>query len=649
MEHRGAPLLVLAGAGSGKTRVITHKIAHLLRRGVDPARILAVTFTNKAAREMRERLDKTVDRGAARSLNISTFHRFGLRFLQQHAEAAGLCCPFSILDGPDSTLVVSELMREGGAGQHKMGERVRARISWWKNDWISAEQAAGMAHEDPLSQAAARVYLNYERQLRAYNAVDLDDLVYLPARLLATDEALLIQWRHALRYILVDEYQDTNNTQYELIHLLARDGNGLTVVGDDDQSIYAWRGARPENLARLRQDFPSLELVKLEQNYRSVGRILAAANALIANNSRVFEKHLWSNLGHGPAIRILTADNEVREAERVAATLMHHHFQNRSAHKDYAVLYRSNQQARVLETTLREMRIPYEVSGELSFFDRREIKDVLAYLRLVVNPDDDNAFLRTVNAPRRGIGPVALERLGEAAGRHGSGLLRAIGSEPAAAVLSPRQRGPLARFASWIEELGQRAREQAPLEVVNALLADIGYDAWLHETSSGPEQADRRRANVGELLKWIGRLQRNEPAADLADLLAYVALVGQLDRETDEDRDAVTLMTLHAAKGLEYPYVYICGVEEELLPHQNSMEDAIEEERRLFYVGITRARRELTLSWARTRRRHGEVVDRAPSRFLDELPAELLRWDEAQARTDSVGQAHLDNIKALLG
>jgi len=650
VEHAGDALLVLAGAGSGKTRVIAQKILHLIRRrDADPAGILAVTFTNKAAREMRERLNRELDPDTAAALHISTFHRFGMRFLHRHAEAAELRAPFSILDGADSGLVVNELMRDQLSGQRGVGERVRQRISWWKNDWVAPEQAQGLPHDDPIDRAAARVYGAYNRQLRAYNAVDLDDLVYLPARLLAADAGLLEHWRGALRYVLVDEYQDTNNTQYELIRLLAGDGAGLTVVGDDDQSIYAWRGARPENLARLRDDFPGLAVIKLEQNYRSVGRILQAANGLIANNDRVFEKRLWSALGHGPAIRVMTADNEEREAERIAGSLMHHRFQNRTAFADYAVLYRGNHQSRVLEQKMREMRIPYEVSGELSFFDRREIKDVLAYLRLVVNPDDDNAFLRTVNAPRRGIGPVALERLGAAAGQSNASLLRAVESGAAAEILTARQLAPLSQFAGWIDELGRRAADEPPLDVVKDLLTDIDYDAWLQETAGSAEQAERRRDNVNELIQWIGRLQRNEPAADLADLLAHVALVGQLDRESDEDRDAVTLMTLHAAKGLEYPYVYICGVEEELLPHQNSMEDAIEEERRLLYVGITRAQQELTLSWARNRRRHGEVLERSPSRFLEELPAELLAWDEEEARTDSVGRAHLDNIRGLLG
>ncbi|HSH41517.1 MAG TPA: UvrD-helicase domain-containing protein [Arenicellales bacterium] len=650
VEHGGAPLLVLAGAGSGKTRVITHKIAHLIRRrGADPAGILAVTFTNKAAREMRERLNRELDADSAGALSISTFHRFGMRFLYRHAEQAGLRTPFSILDGADSTLVVNELMRDQLSGDRGIGERVRQRISWWKNDWITPEEAQAAAGDDPVGRAAARVYGPYNRQLRAYNAVDLDDLVYLPARLLDSEPGLLEQWRGRLSHILVDEYQDTNNTQYELIRLLAGDGSGLTVVGDDDQSIYAWRGARPENLARLRDDFPALELVKLEQNYRSVGRILAAANSLISHNERVFEKRLWSELGHGPAIRIMTTENEVREAERVAGTLMHHRFQNRTAFSDYAVLYRGNHQSRVLEQKMREMRIPYEVSGELSFFDRREIKDVLAYLRLVVNPDDDNAFLRTVNAPRRGIGPVALERLGAAAGAAGTSLLRAVEAPEAGDMLAARQLAPLSQFAGWIGEMGRRAADERPLEVVRALLNDIDYDAWLLDTAGGAEQAERRRDNVNELLDWIGRLQRNEPQAGLAELLAHVALVGQLDRESDDDRDAVTLMTLHAAKGLEYPFVFICGVEEELLPHQNSMEDAIEEERRLLYVGITRAQQMLTMSWARTRRRHGEILEREPSRFLEELPAELLEWDEAEARTDSVGQAHLENIRSLLG
>ena len=650
VEHGGSPLLVLAGAGSGKTRVIAHKIAHLIRkRGVDPSSVLAVTFTNKAAREMRERMSKELGAETTASLNISTFHRFGMRLLYQHPGEAGLRAPFSILDGADSTLVVSELMRDQLSGKRGIGERVRQQISWWKNDWVTPEQAADTAHDDPIARTAARVYADYNRQLRAYNAVDLDDLVYLPAQLLASEAGLLERWRQTLKYILVDEYQDTNNTQYELIRLLAAGGAGLTVVGDDDQSIYAWRGARPENLARLQSDYPNLEVIKLEQNYRSAGRILSAANGLIANNERVFEKRLWSELGFGPAIRVLTADNEEREAERIAGALMHHRFQNRAAFGEYAILYRSNHQSRVLEKKMREMRIPYEVSGELSFFDRREIKDVLAYLRLVVNPDDDNAFLRSVNVPRRGIGPVALERLGVVAGSHGTGLLRAVDSKAADAGLSARQLAPLSRFASWIRELGVQASSEPPLDLVKALLAEIDYDAWLHETSDSAAAAERRRDNVNELLDWIGRLQRNEPAADLGDLLAHVALVGQLDRESDQERDAVTLMTLHAAKGLEYPYVFICGVEEELLPHQNSMEESIEEERRLLYVGITRAQRELTLSWARSRRRRGEVVERAPSRFLDELPGEHLSWDEEEARNDSVGQAHLESIRTLLG
>ena len=641
---------MLAGAGSGKTRVIAHKIVYLIRRrGADPATILAMTFTNKAAREMRERLNQELGDEAARAVNISTFHRFGLRFLYRHSEAAGLRTPFTILDGADSALMVGELMRDRLSGKRGVAERVRQQISWWKNDWVGPDETHAAATDNPIAQAAARVYEQYNRQLRACNAVDLDDLVYLPARLLAGDGGLLETSRGETRHILVDEYQDTNNCQYELIRLLAGDGGGLTVVGDDDQSIYGWRGARPENLSRLQRDFPELALIKLEQNYRSTGRILQAANGLIAHNERVFEKRLWSALGPGAPIRVLTADNEEREAERVAGALLHHRFQNRSAFAEYAVLYRSNYQSRVLETKLREMRIPYEVSGDLSFFDRREIKDVMAYLRLVVNPDDDNAFLRTVNIPRRGIGPAALEKLGEAAGRAGLSLLRTVDSSEGAEALNARQLAPLAQFASWIAEMGVRSEKESALVVVRELLSEIDYDAWLHETSEKAEQAERRRNNVNELVEWIGRLQRGEPGARLGELVAQVLLAGQLDRDEDEGRDAVTLMTLHAAKGLEYPCVFICGVEEELLPHQNSLEDGIAEERRLLYVGITRAQRELSLSWARKRRRRGEVVERLPSRFLDELPAELLTWDDAEARTDSVGQAHLDNIRTLLG
>ena len=650
MRHDDGPVLILAGAGSGKTRVVSHKVLHLLgNRAVDPRQVVAVTFTNKAAREMNARLGATLGQEAMRHLRVSTFHRFGLNFLRRHAEIVGLRNPFSIIDGADSALIVAELMRQDLGGDRGVIERVRQKISWWKNDLVDAVETASRKHDDAVAESAARIYGDYNRQLRACNAVDLDDLVLLPVKTLSKQSDLYSEWHQQRRYILVDEYQDTNNAQYELVRLLAGDGRGLTVVGDDDQSIYSWRGARPENLARLETDFAGLEVIKLEQNYRSTGRILHVANALITNNPRSFEKKLWSEVGYGPPVRVMIAGDEEREAEQIASNILHHKFQKRSRFSDYAILYRGNHQSREFEQKLREMRIPYEVSGELSFFDRREIKDVLAYLRLVVNHDDDTAFMRIVNAPRRGIGPVALERLGNVAASEGRGLLHAIAAERSSTELTPRQLAPLSLFADWVAEIGRRIPAERPADLIDEILTEIDYRSWLQESAGSPEQGEQRQSNVKDLTDWVKRMQRNEPAADLADIVSHMALIGKLDREQEENGDVVSMMTLHAAKGLEFPYVYIAGLEEELLPHQNSLDDDGEhEERRLFYVGITRAMQELTLSWCRTRKRQGQQVERTPSRFLDELPQDALEWHDAGRINDSVGQAHIDNIRALL-
>ena len=650
VRHDDGPVLILAGAGSGKTRVVSQKVMHLLsKRGVDPGNVVAVTFTNKAAREMTERLGTTLGRATLKQLTVSTFHRFGLGFLRRHADLAGLRNPFSIVDGADSALVVAELLRQDLSGDRGVVDRVRHQLSWWKNDMVDTAAAGNVKHDNPVAATAARVYTDYDRQLRACNAVDLDDLIMLPVRILKENPELLSEWHEQQRYILVDEYQDTNNTQYELVRLLAGNGRGLTVVGDDDQSIYSWRGARPENLERLSRDYPDLEVVKLEQNYRSAGRILHIANALITNNPRPFEKRLWSELGYGPPVRVIVGGDDEREAEQIASNIMHHKFQKGSRFSDYAILYRGNHQSRIFEQKLREMRIPYTVSGQSSFFDRREIKDVIAYLRLAVNHDDDTAFMRTVNAPRRGIGPVALERLGNAAAAGVCSLLQAATAEQSPGELTPRQLAKLRLFTDWMVDIGKRVTEERPHDLVEEILGEVDYDSWLQETSGSPEQAEQRQANVRDLTDWIKRMQRKEPSADLADIVSNMALMGQLDKENEDDLDAVSMMTLHAAKGLEFPYVYIAGVEEELLPHQNSLDDDGEyEERRLFYVGITRAMKELTLSWARTRKRHGQMMDRTPSRFLDELPQDALEWQDTGRINDSVGRVHIDNLRALL-
>ncbi|NND81112.1 MAG: UvrD-helicase domain-containing protein [Gammaproteobacteria bacterium] len=647
------PLLVLAGAGSGKTRVITYKIAWLLQKqGVDPRNIFAVTFTNKAAREMKQRVVELLGSDQPQGLTVSTFHSLGMNLLREEVEASGRKAGFSIFDPQDALFVVRELLR-ADLDDNGLVERVRNQISNWKNDLVGPSAAAAAAMTNPIQVAAAKVYPEYERYLQVCNAVDLDDLLYLPNIILRKFDNLRIKWQQRVRFLLVDEYQDTNAAQYQLVRTLVGAGNGLTAVGDDDQSIYAWRGAQPENLAQLQTDFPQLRTVKLEQNYRSMGRILALANHVIQNNPRPFKKTLWSELGFGDPVTIIAAENEEREAEKVVAGLMQHRFQNLGEYRDYAILYRGNHQSRMLEKKLREMHIPYYLSGGLSFFERSEVKDVMAYLRLVTNPADDNAFIRAINTPRRGIGASTLEALAEAGKQDSCSLFHAIESPRLHDLLVPSRQGSVRQFHHWLSDTINKADTEPPMRVIEGMLHDIGYQRWVTKQSASPEQAEMRWQNVEELLKWLRSLS-SQPDRSLADVVAAASLMGMLDKDKeDNEANVVSLMTLHAAKGLEFPHVSIVGLEEEILPHRNSIEeDMIEEERRLFYVGITRAKRELTLSYANQRKRFGEVLDCQPSRFLDELDPQHIVWEEKlandPAKREQVGAAHLSAMRALL-
>jgi ATP-dependent DNA helicase Rep len=656
VRHLGGPLLVLAGAGSGKTRVITHKIAYLIREcGVAPSRIAAATFTNKAAREMRGRAGRLLGRAEAKGLTVSTFHTLGLGLIRREHRRLGYKPGFSIFDPQDSATLLRELMRGELTADPDFVDRTRHCISRWKNALVTPDAAPAQASDDPLAQAAARVYPEYVRQLHAYNAVDLDDLIYVPVQLLRSDADVRRAWEERIHHLLVDEYQDTNAAQYELVRLLVGARAALTVVGDDDQSIYAWRGAQPENLARLAEDFTGLTVVKLEQNYRSTGRILKAANALIANNRHVFPKRLWSELGYGDPVRVIRARNEEHEAERVVSGILHHRFKHRSAWRDYAVLYRGNHQSRLFERVLREHRIPYYLSGDMSFFDRSEIKDVMAYLRLVSNPDDDAAFLRVVNTPRRGIGAATLEVLAREAGARRASLMDAAVEPSVQAVLGPRGGGALQEFAQWIVATGERAQHEPAGALVRQLLSDIDYADWIREATREEGAAARRLDNVDELSGWLERLGRDGERS-LSEVVADLTVQGILDREEhDEPGDQVALMTLHAAKGLEFPHVHVVGCEEGVLPHRQSVDDGmLEEERRLFYVGVTRAQKTLTLSFAARRRRYGQVLDCEPSRFLGELPADDLQWEGAGVEADPEekrerARAHMKNLRAMLG
>jgi len=654
--HIDAPLLVLAGAGSGKTRVITQKIAHLINNvGIQPRHITAVTFTNKAAREMAERVSGLMRGKKTKGLSISTFHTLGLNIIRKEHRLLGLRPGFSIFDDQDTESLLKELLQRG-AGDDEAASAYGWRISEWKNDMLSPEQALARA-EDDLDQRAALVYEHYQRALRAYNAVDFDDLILLPVQLFRDEPEALERWQNRVRYMLVDEYQDTNLSQYELVKQLVGVRQAFTVVGDDDQSIYAWRGARPENLIRLKEDFPRLKVIKLEQNYRSTARILKAANTLIANNPHVFDKKLWSELGPGDPIRIMSCKNEEHEAEKVVSEILHHKFTKGGKHGDYAILYRGNHQARLFETALRQSNIPYFLSGGTSFFSRTEIKDVMAYLRLLANPDDDAAFLRVCNTPRREIGPTTLEKLGNYATGRRIPLLAACHELGLEQSLSGRGLERVREFAHWIDHYQRRAAEDHPVETVRDMLKELDYEGWIYEKASSDKVAERRWGNVMELIQWLDRLHKGEHVGkSLAEMVNHLTLQDILDRQDGESGgDQVHLMTLHASKGLEFPHVFLVGMEEELLPHKTSIEeDNIEEERRLAYVGITRAQRTLTISFAEKRRKYGEIIRCEPSRFLAELPEEDLIWEGrnselSQEERQQRGSAHLANMKALLG
>jgi len=655
VRYVDGPLLVLAGAGSGKTRVITHKIAYLIKEcGIDPRRIAAVTFTNKAAREMKARVGRLLRGNKFSGLRVSTFHALGLDIIRRELASLGYKRGFSIYDDQDSGALVGELMHKSFAAADAQAERLRWQISRWKNAFITPEQALHEATGDAHLSAAARLYGDYNRHLKTYNAVDFDDLIMLPVLLLRDDRDALERWQNRIRYLLVDEYQDTNATQYELVKLLVGPRGALTVVGDDDQSIYAWRGAQPENLGLLNDDFPNLKVIKLEQNYRSMGRILKAANRLIANNAHVFEKTLWSELGPGDPLRVLHARDEEHEAETVVTHLLHHKIMNGKQFADYAILYRGNHQSRLFERALREHNVPYFLSGGTSFFAYSEVKDIMAYLRLLVNPDDDNAFLRIANTPRREIGPSTVEKLAGYAGQRGTSLFSACFELGLTQHLGERALARLRRFADWVVDLAQRAEAGDPVAAVRDLVKEIDYERWLTDTCKDLRTAERRMENVRELIGWLERMAQQETKEPtLADLVARLTLMDIIERqEEDKAGDRVHLMTLHAAKGLEFPHVFMAGMEENLLPHRTSIEqDDIEEERRLAYVGITRAQRTLTFSLAQQRTRYGETIGCEPSRFLLELPQEDLEWqgktsDPVKQRQQ--GRAHLAGLRRLL-
>ncbi|MHB0806403.1 DNA helicase Rep [Stutzerimonas nitrititolerans] len=631
VNYVGGPMLVLAGAGSGKTSVITRKIAYLIQQcGIRAQYIVAVTFTNKAAREMKERVSSLLRGGEGRGLTVSTFHNLGLNIIRKEYARLGYKPGFSIFDDGDIKALLTDIMQKEYAGDDGVDE-IKHYIGSWKNDLITPEQALAEAR-NPKEQTAAIVYTHYQRTLKAYNAVDFDDLIMQPVKLFQDHPEVLEKWRNRVRYMLVDEYQDTNASQYLLVKLLVQERAHFTVVGDDDQSIYAWRGARPENLMQLKEDFPSLKVVMLEQNYRSTSRILKCANVLIANNPHAFEKQLWSEMGHGDPIRVIRCRNEEAEAERVAMEILTLHLKTQRPYSDFAILYRGNYQAKLIELKLQHHQIPYRLSGGTSFFGRQEVKDLMSYFRLLVNPDDDNAFLRVINVPRREIGSTTLEKLGNYATARKISMYAACDEIGLGELMDSRFTDRLSRFKHYMDNLRQQCAQNDPIAALRSMVMDIDYETWVRSQTSSDKAADFRMSNVWFLIDALkNTLERDEEGEmTIEEAIAKLVLRDMLERQQEEEEGAegVQMMTLHASKGLEFPYVFIMGVEEEILPHRSSIEaDTIEEERRLAYVGITRARQNLAMTFAAKRKQYGEIIECMPSRFLDELPPEDLEWE----------------------
>lgn len=606
---------------------------------------------------MKERVGQTLGKAESKGLMVSTFHTLGLNIIKREYKYLGLKAGFSLFDDQDQLALLKELTEKQLDGDKDLLRQLLSCISNWKNDMLTPEQAKALAQGEQ-QQLFAFCFEMYQKQMKAYNALDFDDLISLPVQLLRNNQEVRQRWQNRIRYLLVDEYQDTNTSQYDLVKLIVGERGRLTVVGDDDQSIYSWRGAKPQNLVLLGEDYPNLRLIKLEQNYRSTSRILRAANILIANNPHVYEKSLFSEIPDGEKLKVLLAKNEEHEAERVTGELIAHKFLNRTEYKDYAILYRGNHQSRLIEKSLMQNRVPYKLSGGTSFFARAEIKDIMAYLRVLVNPDDDNAFLRIVNTPRREIGPVTLEKLGSYANMRGKSLFEVSFEMGLEQHLTGRGLENLRRFTQWLVAIADQAERGDTVEAVRSLVRDIHYEDWLYETSASPKAAEMRMKNVSDLYSWIvADLEGDnydQEEKTLKEVVQRLTLRDMMERgEEDEDSDAVQLMTLHASKGLEFPFVYLIGSEEGILPHQTSIdEDNVEEERRLMYVGITRAQRELTFTMCKERRQFGELIKPTQSRFLDELPFDDVEW-EANKKPVSAeermakGQAHIANIRAM--
>ncbi|SFK14427.1 ATP-dependent helicase [Succinivibrio dextrinosolvens] len=633
VDYISGPCLVLAGAGSGKTRVITTKIVKLIHSyNIPPQNICAVTFTNKAAAEMRDRVKKELGNEIASKITISTFHSLGLTILKNEYLEMGLSKNFTLFDQYDSLKVIRDIVREKypqilvDNSEKNVVEEIASMISNWKTNLQRPEDI-----EDRTVRV--EIYDDYQEYLKACNAADFEDLIFKTTLLLRDNDRVREKYTKLFRYVLVDEYQDTNETQYQLLKCLTSHYKTFTVVGDDDQSIYAWRGARPENIKVLAHEFPDLKVIKLEQNYRSTMHILNCANTLISHNEHIFNKTLFTNSSEGEMVKIMELRTEADEADRVVQLILAHQFRNHTEWKDYAVLYRSNGQSKMLEKAFHSARIPCFISGGTSFFEQVEIKDMLSWCRVICNPFDDMALLRVINVPRRGIGAETINYLFTKAKESGKSLYETALNPNISNDMIPRQKKSMTEFMVLLTKMRSLILSKKDLELAENLVELIGYNAYIKANTESKIAVEIKTNNIKQLMTWITDLIRGKKNGDTLSFVEAVDRLGlreMMDRNNDDqDNDAVQMMTLHASKGLEFPYVYLVGMEEGCLPHKNSLPsddnpdvDNVDEERRLAYVGITRARKELTMLLAReTSSRRGIPTAISPSRFLRELPA----------------------------
>jgi len=623
VQHTEGPLLILAGAGSGKTKVLTVRIAHLLAQGVNPYEILAITFTNKAAKEMKSRVEGLVG-DVANRIWLSTFHSFCAKFLRFEIDSfLGYNSNFTIYDTSDSQAVIKAALKALNLDDkyYPVGAMIAA-ISDAKNKLLFASDFRKQAR-DFYQQKVADVYEYYERELRKNNALDFDDLLLVAVKLLQSNATVLDKYSHRFRYVMIDEYQDTNHAQYLLAKLLASHWKNIAVVGDADQSIYAWRGADIQNILDFEKDYPNCTSIKLEQNYRSTKIILDAANAVIDNNEGRPEKNLWTDKIEGAKIQHFTAQSEHEEAAFIGDTIAKKHDIHDVPYGDMAILYRTNAQSRVLEEALIKRALPYTMVGGTKFYDRKEIKDVLAYLRVLYNPFDDLSLLRIINVPKRSIGATTVAKLQDYAREKGTSLFMTLTQLHLIDSIKGKTKEKLEEFGILIFTLVSEMEDKTVLDILESILDRTGYLAQLEESTDPQDQA--RAENIGELLSVAKDFQDTNPSGTVEDFLEQVALVNDVD-SFEQEEAKVTLMTLHAAKGLEFPIVFLCGLEEGLFPHSRTLmnPEEIEEERRLAYVGITRAEKELYISNATTRTVFGRTSSYLPSRFIDEIPEELV-------------------------